>query len=157
MVSLKCRGSSDLPRIQENCSQFLINPTQHRRDDCQKHCHYGCYDCRYTFVNLEFDSSLFEQFFFCFFLLPFSQMACPPSVGFNQIVLFDYVYIITRSCVFVNRFTSQITNICIYFLAFSNLIFLVAHFRYFIHHFLVDLTINPESRIKPHSFVRFLT
>ncbi len=95
---------------------MLINPTQHRRDNCQKHCHYGCYDRRETFIDLEFDALLFEQFFFCVFLLPFSQMACLLSVGFNQIVLFDYVYIITRNYEFVNSFTSQNTNYFYFFL-----------------------------------------
>ena len=41
---------------------MLINPTQHRRDNCQKHCHYGCYDRRETFIDLEFDALLFVLF-----------------------------------------------------------------------------------------------
>ena len=107
MIDLECRGSCALPPVPRNCSQLLINPIKHRRDDCQKHCHYGCYDSCETFIDLEFDSALFEQFFFYAFLFPFPQMACPPSVGFNQsFVLFDYVYIILRNCVFVNGFTS---------------------------------------------------
>ena len=101
---------------------MLINPTQHRRDDCQKHCHYGCYDSCDTFIDLEFDVLLFEQFFFCVFLLPFPQMASSFLLDLIKYCYIWYVYIITRNCVFVNRFTSCFSNFLPIHLSILNLI-----------------------------------
>ena len=61
---------------------------------------------------LRCSSSSFSMPFF--FLFP-KWLALLP-VGFNQFVLFDYVFIILRNCVFFNSFISQNTN---YFQNFS--------------------------------------
>ena len=152
-----------LAPLLRNCSYLLRKPTQNRRDDCQKHCHYGCYDSGQTFIDLESDLALFEQFFFFLpFLLSFTLMASsfPLDLIKHLFCLIMYIlYFATASLSIVLLLKMQI------FYPSSSQHWIYGGYAYWrlksgAFHFCSFSVLygkSPRNRINTLSLVRFLT